>query len=73
MPNIISCPECGAQVIACDNLVYLNHPAEMWDGLHVGWTIMQLGGQNIASNGDPSPHGTAHRLHEHQPEESVFA
>jgi len=73
IPDVGACPDCGKAVIKCDNNIFLDHPAEEWDGGHVGWTIMQLGGMNIASNGDPGLNGKAHRLHEHQPPESVMA
>lgn len=69
----IACPDCGAQVVACDNRVYLDLPSVEWDGRHAGWTVMKLGGMEIASNGDPGFDGKAHTLHEHQPPESVFS
>lgn len=73
MHGVMQCPECAQEVVLCDNNVYLDHPAEEWDGGLVGWTIMNLGGNWIASNGDPGLDGKAHRLHEHQPAESAMA
>lgn len=71
--NIVKCPECEADVVACDNNVYLDYPAVDWDGRHAGWTTMNLGGMQVASNGGPGFGGKAHTLHEHQPAESVMA
>jgi hypothetical protein len=53
--------------------VLLDYPAVPWDGRHAGWTIMNLGGMQIASNGDPGLGGLAHTLHEHQPQEGPLA
>lgn len=68
----IKCPECGAEVAECDNLIYLDVPSVEWDGGRAQWTIMMLGGMSIASAGDPDMVGKAHTLHEHQPEGSVM-
>jgi len=68
-----SCMECGAEVIEDDSHVYLDTPAVKWDGGRAQWTLMNLGGRVIASTGDPSPDGTAHTLHEHQPPDGPMA
>jgi len=70
--DVIGCPECGVQVVSCDNNIYLDYPSVPWDGRHAGWTIMNLGKMKIATNGDPGMNGMAHTLHEHQPPESVM-
>jgi hypothetical protein len=64
----MKCPDCGVDVAAADNSVYLDVPAVEWDGGRAQWTLMQFGGMVMATAGDPSPDGMAHTLHEHQPE-----
>lgn len=71
--NVQPCPECGAEVVAADNDVYLDHPAVEWDGGRAQWTLMPLAGMTIATTGDPGFDGKAHTLHDHQPEGSVMA
>lgn len=72
MHGIMKCEKCNVEVVLCDNNIYLDQPAEEWDGVHIGWTIMNFGGNWIASNGNPGSDGKAHRLHEHQPPESLM-
>lgn len=64
----IACPDCGVNVIEDDNRVYLDTPPVPWDGGRAQWTLMSMGVRVVASAGDPAPDGTAHTLHEHQPE-----
>lgn len=71
--NVIKCPECQAEVVACDNNTYLDYPSVSYNDYPACWTIMQLGRQSWASVGDPSIDGMGHILHEHQPEDSVMA
>lgn len=71
--NIIPCPECNAQVVECDNAVYLDYPAVPYDEARAQWTIMNMGPMQFAGVGDPPPSGMGHKLHEHQPEDSVMA
>ena len=68
--KIAACPECGVDVVQCDNSVFLDHPAVTYDEAKSPWTIMW---GNFASVGDPSPDGKGHALHEHQPQDSVMA
>ena len=67
------CPECDAEVIECDNAVWLDYPAQSYDEIKAPWTIMPFAEGYLASVGNPSPLGTGHSLHEHQPAESVMA
>jgi hypothetical protein len=71
--KVATCPECGASVVECDNDVRLDFPAIAYDEYRAQWTLMSLGGQTVASVGDPPPSGLGHKLHEHQPEDSVMA
>ena len=63
--ELTECPECGAPVIITDNQVILE-PATEWDEYAHSWTLLMMGGQLWATNGDPSPDGRGHALHEHQ-------
>lgn len=71
--KVITCPECTSQVVECDNAVYLDYPATLYNERTAQWTIMSLGPMKLAGVGDPSPNGMGHALHEHQPTESVMA
>jgi hypothetical protein len=71
--NVTVCPECGADVVECDNNVRLDYPAIVYDEARAQWTIMSLGGMKVASVGSPGMGGTGHALHEHQPPESAMA
>ena len=71
--KVAPCPECSVDVIHCDNNVLLDYPAIAYDEYRSQWTLMRLGAKTLASVGDPPPSGLGHRLHEHQPEESVMA
>lgn len=70
--SVMECPEdgCEDRIVKCDNNVYLDFPAVPYDERDAGWTIMPLGPMHIASVGNPSPLGTGHSLHKHQPDES---
>lgn len=70
--GIVTCDECGADVLRCDNAVLLDVPAVERDEVHACWTVMQLGPLLIAgAGGSPSADGRGHTLHEHQPEEAA--
>lgn len=71
--KVQSCPECGAEVVECDNNVRLDYPAIAYDEYRAQWTLMRVGASAWASVGDPPPSGLGHALHEHQPEDSVMA
>lgn len=64
------CPECGKEVVGCDNAVWLDLPPVSYSSAPLGacWTLMHLGPMTLAAAGDASPEGTGHTLHEHQPE-----
>lgn len=70
--KFIECPECSAQVVECDNAIYLDYPAVAYDEVGAPWTIMAFSTVRLASVGNPSPDGKGHKLHEHQPEDSVM-
>lgn len=65
------CEECGAETIRTDNQVLLEAATE-WDEVRASWTLMRFGSQVWATNGDPSPDGRGHALHEHQVPGSVM-
>jgi hypothetical protein len=71
--NVAPCPECGKQVVECDNAVRLNYPSEPYDEAKAPWTLMTIGASAWGSVGSPSLDGKGHSLHEHQPEGSVMA
>lgn len=71
--KVAACPDCGSQVVECDNNVRLDYPAVLYDEYQAQWTLMPLGSQILASVGDPPPSGLGHRLHGHQPDKSVMA
>lgn len=74
MMRVDPCPVCGADVIHCDNAVFLDYPAVAYDAIDAPWTLMRMGARMVfGSVGDPSPTGQGHTLHEHQPEGSVMA
>lgn len=67
------CPECGALIVQGDDFVALSYPQEPWsEGAGAVWTIAKMtriafiGTRYVATRANPSPKGTAHRLHEHQ-------
>lgn len=64
---------CEIEVIECDNDIYLDYPSVPYSKYDAQWTIMHLGSSLLASVGNPSPDGTGHTLHDHQPEGSVTA
>lgn len=66
------CPECSEIIVAADNGIWLDQ-ATTWDEYKASWTLMQFGTQVWATNGDPSPSGQGHALHEHQPEGGALA
>lgn len=67
--KVIRCPECSQDVVSCDNGIFLDHPAQPWDEYGASWTLMRFGDQIWATNGDPSPDGRGHKMHEHQPKD----
>lgn len=69
MVSVGPCPECGAQVVTCDNAVRLDPEQVTYHPIDAPWTIMNLGPMQVASAGGPSVQGTGHALHEHQPPE----
>ena len=71
--EIIQCPECKAEVVECDNNVYLDYPAVPYDEYKAQWTIMSFSTTRLASAGNPGLGGMGHSLHEHQPSESVMS
>jgi hypothetical protein len=70
--ELSECPECGAPVVITDNQVILD-PATEWDEYRASWTLMRMGGQLWATNGDPSIDGRGHPLHDHQIPGSVMS
>jgi hypothetical protein len=74
MINATPCPECGAEVVECQNAVRLDYPNVPYDEAKAPWTLMPFGpGRLFASVGNPGPGNMGHSLHEHQPEDSVMA
>jgi len=71
--KIIDCPDCGSEVVECDNNVYLDYPSVSYDEVKAPWTIMRFSSMGIASVGDPSLDGKGHSLHGHQPTGGVMA
>jgi hypothetical protein len=70
--NGVKCGVCNADIVTTDNQVNLDWPAVPWSEHPASWTLMKFGNQVWATNGDPSPEGMGHTLHEHQPEGSVM-
>lgn len=69
---IAICETCGKEILVCDNQIALDIPAIPWAAFGATWTLMRFGSQIWATNGDPSPEGLGHKLHEHQPEGSAL-
>lgn len=69
-PRTTRSPECGDEIVACDNGVYLDYPAVPFDSFEAQWTILNLGAQSWAAAGQASAEGLGHTLHEHQPPEA---
>lgn len=73
------CPECGQLVVWPRNDTLLDWPAFPFSpSLGYEWTVVRVknipwvrGIRLVAMKGQPSTDGMAHRLHEHQPPESI--
>ncbi len=59
------CPDCGKNVIVCDNNVRLDSPPSQ-EGM---WSMMKLAHMVVACSADESGVGSRHDLHDHQPPE----
>jgi hypothetical protein len=68
-----ACPECGAEIVECQNAVRLDYPNVPYDERSAPWTLMRFGSGVLASVGDPGIGNMGHSLHEHQPKDSVMA
>lgn len=72
-PQPTPCPECGGTILQAANDVWLDVPAVRWNEVTASWTLMEMNGEWIATNGDASRYGGGHSLHVHQPPEGVLA
>lgn len=69
--SVIRCPECNELVVGCQNEIWLDYPAVVYDEVAAPWTIRLLDGAALGSTGNASVEGTGHSLHEHQPKQEA--